>query len=428
MLTLAPHAKEGSYRRATCNSQCHNKMAACNSAFFITERVRPNNGGEENPCARTLMGRALRACRALCAPSGNVSGEEGIGRPGRRADFGFTKRAPKPRERSKDTGDYYPPGIGPICERARITTPFMWPQYSATLDTLATSTSAQDQLTLLGSLFPDLNRAWRSYFAILEHTDHAGQTGRDRFPVTTYARVQSRSEATEASRHIKDLGDERPPSDLEVGRPFFEPDTIRDDIAIQYWFCYYFDDWANCHEGDWEGICLFLRGKDEGYQPLGAAYYTHENGMRRRWADVERSIAGGDHPLVYVAAGSHASYFQYSGNGYVVTVPGKIIPWLRVRLQSHLSLSSTVTDQVPDGQRHKPITPRVEVLPDPVGPPNPNSPAWLNKKWLSFPGAWGIRFVGFGYGGPIGPSHKGLKWQNPFTWMERRCRPDVLVY
>ena len=32
------------------------------------------------------------------------------------------------------------------------------------------------------------------------------------------------------------------------------------------------------------------------------------------------------------------------------------------------------------------------------------------------------------FGGPAGPSHKGLKWHNPFVWMERNCTPDFFVY
>jgi hypothetical protein len=32
-------------------------------------------------------------------------------------------------------------------------------------------------------------------------------------------------------------------------------------VALQYWFCYYFDDWANIHEGDWESITIFCAGR-----------------------------------------------------------------------------------------------------------------------------------------------------------------------
>jgi hypothetical protein len=142
---------------------------------------------------------------------------------------------------------------------------------------------------------------------------------------------------------------------------------------------------------------------------------------------VERSVAGGTHPLVYVAAGSHASYFQYAPSGYLTTVPGFIIPVVNLRLR--VSVSSTRVDRVADSNQFKPVEPRVEVLPDPVGPTDPNDAAWQHIKWLGFPGSWGVRVLsGLAYGGPTGPSRKGLKWHNPFAWAERYCAPDYLVY
>ena len=98
--------------------------------------------------------------------------------------------------------------------------------------------------------------------------------------------------------------------------------VVRQDqwLVLQYWFFYPFNNWrsgffgANDHEADWEMICLYLSEDVESgeVQPEWVAYATHDShgdDLRRRWDDpeVERS---GEHPVIYVGAGSHASYYQ----------------------------------------------------------------------------------------------------------------------
>ena len=184
----------------------------------------------------------------------------------------------------------------------------------ATLDNLAKSDHAFDQIRLLGRPIPNPQQAWVTYFEILNSIDAQGRSGYDRFPFTTYVHVITRAEAEQACQANAKIK----PEDYQgkVGRPFYQPDgrTQPDDLALQYWFCYYFDDWANIHEGDWESITIFLRRQDDAWQPLGATYSAHENGARRHWEDVER--LEDTHPVVYVASGSHASYFQH--------VPGRV--------------------------------------------------------------------------------------------------------
>ena len=77
-----------------------------------------------------------------------------------------------------------------------------------------------------------------------------------------------------------------------------------DRTVVQYRFYYYDNPWLNHHEGDWETMEVVLDAADN---PLYAAYAQHETGSRLHWADVEKV---GDHPCVYVAVGSHASYFR----------------------------------------------------------------------------------------------------------------------
>ncbi len=322
-----------------------------------------------------------------------------------------------------EIGDYYPRGVGPLIERSTMTSGLLQPRRPASLDELARSTNPHDQLLLLDRMLLNPDYAWQRYFEILNSRDQNNQSGRDRYPVTAYAHVMTRAEAIEASKN------EQPPIDpSEIGRPFYKPNTAHaEDVVLQYWFCYYFDDWANVHEGDWEGIAIYLGWNGSGYDPLGACYYEHETGTRRHWAQVERSNSNGKTPRVHVAAGSHASYFQYVPEGYFTSVPGFIVPVLNLRLK--VSMSTTRVDRVANAVDHPPTAPQVEVLPDPIEPPNSNDPALQHKKWLKFQGAWGTRVLGgFAYGGPTGPSHKGLKWDNPFAWMERNSGPDYLVY
>jgi hypothetical protein len=96
------------------------------------------------------------------------------------------------------------------------------------------------------------------------------------------------------------------------GRTQREPDG--GSLWLQYWFFYFYNDFnligslikAGLHEGDWEMVQLRL-GEDE--VPDLAVYAQHTGGDQRSWDEVERPD-GGDRPVVYVARGSHASYFD----------------------------------------------------------------------------------------------------------------------
>jgi hypothetical protein len=85
------------------------------------------------------------------------------------------------------------------------------------------------------------------------------------------------------------------------------------DLWLQYWFFYFYNDYnligaflhAGLHEGDWEMIQLRLRDED----PDLAVFCQHAGSTTRNWGEVDR-IPGSDRPIVYVARGSHASYFE----------------------------------------------------------------------------------------------------------------------
>jgi hypothetical protein len=96
--------------------------------------------------------------------------------------------------------------------------------------------------------------------------------------------------------------------------------VVRQDgwIALQYWFFYPFNNWrsgffgVNDHEADWEMIYVYLSESDEGeVYPEWLAYASHDfsgDDLRRRWDDPELEKMG-EHPVIYVGAGSHASYY-----------------------------------------------------------------------------------------------------------------------
>jgi hypothetical protein len=114
------------------------------------------------------------------------------------------------------------------------------------------------------------------------------------------------------------LYDALPPAERQ---PTYYGRVVRESgwIVLQYWFFYPFNNWrsaffgANDHEADWEMCCLYLSAAETGtICPEWIAYASHDyqgDDLRRHWLDPDVQKLG-DHPVVYVGAGSHASYFQ----------------------------------------------------------------------------------------------------------------------
>ncbi|MGH3148378.1 MAG: hypothetical protein ACRDTR_21560, partial [Rubrobacter sp.] len=114
---------------------------------------------------------------------------------------------------------------------------------------------------------------------------------------------------------------------MEKGERFkYHGRVVRQDgwIVLQYFLFYAFNDWrsnffgANDHESDWEKVMVFLSESEPGeVRPEWAAYAAHEetgDDLRRRWDDPELEKSG-EHPIVYVCVGSHAS--RYSAGEYL---------------------------------------------------------------------------------------------------------------
>jgi hypothetical protein len=195
------------------------------------------------------------------------------------------------------------------------------------------------------------------------------------------------------------------------------------EIVLQYWFFYYDDVYSytyppsdfiwQAHEGDWENVDVVLSGDDE---PLYAGYSQHCLGERRAWSETPRF--DDTHPVVHIALGSHANYFEAGTH-------------------------AINTDCIPNQARaiFQPIGP----LPPPVdrafagpiaGPPGSGGRVTPIEQigdnvpdWVRFPGFWGelqyfhapapIGTVAFG-ASPVGPAfHR--EWTDPLgtlaTWL-----------
>jgi hypothetical protein len=124
-------------------------------------------------------------------------------------------------------------------------------------------------------------------------------------------------------------------------------------VAIQYWFLYPMNDWrssfggVNDHEGDWEQITVFLADTDDGPVPAWVAFSSHDEvgaDLRRRWDDPDLAKEG-DHPVVYVGAGSHSG--AYLPGEYLVSIAPNLPGWLE-RLRRSLARILPWAD--PEGQ------------------------------------------------------------------------------
>lgn len=84
---------------------------------------------------------------------------------------------------------------------------------------------------------------------------------------------------------------------------------------LQYWFFYAMNDWrtiyggVNDHEADWERVTIYVVENPDGTtRPVWVGASSHEyhgDDLRRSWQDPDLH-RDGDHPMVYVGAGSHS--------------------------------------------------------------------------------------------------------------------------
>jgi hypothetical protein len=192
-------------------------------------------------------------------------------------------------------------------------------------------------------------------------------------------------------------------------------------IVLQYWYFYYDNTYVypfplpsdtiwQAHEGDWEVVNVVL-SEDE--QPQFVGYSQHCLGQQLDWDSKQLSRLD-THPIVYVAAGSHANYFS-AGSHPIDTdcLPPQAIAFLQA---NHLPLPvdrSFDGGEVAGPQEAGGTFTHIRAIED--GHPS----------WVAFPGFWGeLQYVHapppigtFPFGtSPPGPAYHTI-WGNPLGTM-----------
>jgi uncharacterized membrane protein YdcZ (DUF606 family) len=208
-------------------------------------------------------------------------------------------------------------------------------------------------------------------------------------PGCTYRRYFANRAATEDIPHVA------------YAHIYQEPGS--DELALQYWMFYYFNDWNNNHEGDWEMIMLFFDADTAeealGQEPTRVVYAQHGGGERADWDDEKLSKEDG-HPVVYVARGAHASMFES---------------------YTYLGLAENGTGfgcETTKGPHRRYELDAVVVPHAPSGPDDPFA-------WLAFDGRWG-EFRRSEWNGPTGPNDK-TAWEQPVSWGDRTRDTSLIV-
>ncbi len=165
-------------------------------------------------------------------------------------------------------------------------------------------------------------------------------------------------------------------------------------LALQYWLYYVFNDWNNPHEGDWEMIQLNFDVPTAAQalqtSPVDVGYSQHEGAERAAWGDSKLELVGGTHPVVHVAAGSHANFFDQA-----------------------LYLGSSASEGVGCDDTRAPafdLRPVVQTIPSDA------TAARASFPWIGFQGRWGELQRAF-FNGPTGPNLK-RQWTEPIQWAE----------
>jgi hypothetical protein len=172
----------------------------------------------------------------------------------------------------------------------------------------------------------------------------------------------------------------------EAGHPGF---------ALQYWFFWYFNQFNDLHEGDWEGMQITFEAETPAAalkeEPEEIILFQHAGGERAHWEDGKVQKEG-THPIVYPAAGSHATFYDSA-----------------VYVENGQHGSGLGCDNTTEPLRELALRPILM----PEQPVSKGSFAWTD-----YYGRWGEKEKGFN-NGPTGPQTKTV-WREPFTWMSEQ--------
>ncbi len=172
-------------------------------------------------------------------------------------------------------------------------------------------------------------------------------------------------------------------------------------LYLEYWYYFYFNDWNDTHESDWEMLAIAFDAETpeeaRNLTPSWVGYAQHGGGEEADWDD-KKLKRDGDHPIAYLSAGSHATYYSsammigWGENGTAFGCDNTTGPSTEVR-------------------------PTVILVPDLADPDGPFA-------WTYFEGRWGERQMAM-FNGPGGPN-VGVKWNNPAKGFGD-WRPDTLT-
>jgi hypothetical protein len=249
------------------------------------------------------------------------------------------------------------------------------------------------------------------------------------------------------------------------------PDSQASRVVLQYFLFYPFNDWRyhggfNFHEGDWEAVFVFLerQGDSAKLSPTYVGLSQHHEGAYRSWETTEKwpDREHGPHPVIYVAAGSHANYFTRDdkpmhslfrpGLGQKVIAGfekfrGQFLPDVERQKELLTTAVERRVGQQPDSQGAKAATEpkgertarfdrRAEERPNGrgliIGPGKPRALAGQTREawaepvilsdptlpgWARFPGLWGLKTLLKDESGPPGP-----KWEREGHTVEEEDR------
>ena len=197
------------------------------------------------------------------------------------------------------------------------------------------------------------------------------------------------------------------------------PDEL---MALQYWYCYFYNDWDNWHEVDWENVTIILERNGAGdggpevadsWQGLVCAASNHVDGRRAKWDQVLKN-EGGDRPLIFVARGSHGQYFRPGRFSPRAEVGGLTIRRVNLKLLGPLARlligDPMARDVTPENRREYYVDNiRLEEIDE-------QHPPW----WLDYAGLWGAPAERFK---PATEASRGPRfqpstaWPHPFDWV-----------
>lgn len=227
--------------------------------------------------------------------------------------------------------------------------------------------------------------------------------------------------------YSKLLSETENPYELVVYGRIVEGESGR---ALQYLYFYMYNDFRNNHEGDWEMVAIEL-GQDD--QPLRIGFSAHHGGAMREWSEAPKHEPGSDRPLIYVARGSHAGYFEFRQKGHNVInlawgsnpppfagwiiAASRKIPFLK-RWRDATPADPNGSDSTSTSHIGSRVDPPVKVIPE--GPYDADSEWW----WLNLRCRWGSSHSRFsGTTGPQGPwiasSEDDLSWKDPVGWIKK---------